>query len=199
MKNYMSLIMISFLVLVSGISSATDANNTADLSTPSTNPAPIPNGTNSIGTLFGANNQGGDTGGVYFEIENVSADAISIDSWDVNVNDPQTTVNVWTRPGTYSGFEQSSAGWTLLGNDNTVVSQPVDQPTPVAVGGLVIQPDETYGIAMEGDGGWSYTNGDGMNQTYNNGTLELRLGSANNVAFSGSVFYSTCMEWRGLL
>ena len=59
-------------------------------------------------------------------------------------------LNVWTRPGTYAGFETTTTGWTLLGTDSTVVAQGVDTPPSVAVGGLIIQPGEVYGIYCYG-------------------------------------------------
>lgn len=199
-KNFRKIVLSVLTLFVLSIFNtnvfATDANNDLTLVVPSTNPAPITQGGNQLGTLFGANNGGGPGGGIYFELENVGTEAIVIDDWDINTDD-QTSVNVWTRVGTYSGFEQSSAGWTLLGNDNAVVAQGADQPTPVAVGGLVIQPGEIYGIAMEGDGSWNYTNGDGTNEVYNNGVLELRAGSANNLAFNSGLF--TPRVWNGVV
>jgi len=65
------------------------------------------------------------------------------------------------------------------------------------VGGLVLQPGEIHGIAMGGPGGpaWRYTNGTGANQTYNNGALELRAGSATNAAFTAPLF--TPRVWNG--
>ena len=194
LKNFSIALIISFFSI--SVSNATDADGTATLTPLSANPAPIPSVAGSIGTLFGTDNGGDPGGGIYFEIENVGAVPVTISSWDINTND-QTTVNVWTRPGTYSGFEQASAGWTLLGTDSTVVAQGTDQPTPVAVGGLTINPGEIYGIAMEGDGAWLYTNGTGTNQIVNNGVLELRLGSANNVAFSSSIF--SPRVWNGVV
>ena len=195
-KNLTSLLSIVLVALFSFNALAIDANNTSDLLAPSNKPQPVILGTNNLSTLFAANNGGDSGGGIYFELENVGSEAIVINSWDVNTEN-QTTVNVWTRPGTYVGFETTTAGWTLLGTDNSVVAQGVDTPTSVAVGGLIIQPGEVYGIAMEGDGSWIYTNGDGTNQVYNNGVLELRAGSANNIAFNSGVF--SPRVWNGVV
>lgn len=104
----------------------------------------------SITTLFASNNGSSPGGGIYFEVENVGTGTVTINSWDINTNIGTFNVQVWTRPGTYSGFETSSAGWTLLGTAPGVVSAGVNLPTPVAVGGLVINPGEVYGIAMAG-------------------------------------------------
>lgn len=191
-------ITLLFTIFLMGITTAnaTDADGTATLLPLSANPAPIPNVAGTIGTAFASNNGGDPGGGIYFEIENITTNPITITSWDINT-DNQTTVNVWTRIGTYSGFEQASAGWSLLGTDNAVVQQGTDQPTPLAVGGLTINPGEIYGIAMEGDGSWLYTNGIGTNEVVNNGVLELRFGSANNIAFNSSIF--SPRVWNGVI
>ncbi len=184
------------MMIVTTCVNATDADGTSTLRTPSANPALVPTGGNNIGTFFASDNGGGPGGGIYFEIENVSANQVTINSWDINT-DNATIVNVWTRSGTYSGFEQASSGWTLLGTDAAVVAQGTDLATPVVVGGLTINPGEVVGIAMEGDGPWNYTNGTGANEVHNNGTLELRLGSANNLAFAAGLF--TPRVWNGVV
>jgi hypothetical protein len=103
------------------------------------------------------------------------------------------TVSVWWRPGSFAGFETTMAGWNLLGSE-TVTSAGFDLPTPLHIGGLTLAPGETVGIAMS-NARWLYTNGNGANQTHNNGELELRAGSANNVAFSPPVF--SPRVWNG--
>ena len=149
----------------------------------------------SLSTLLASNNNGNAGGGIYFDLENVGTSPVTITSWDVNIGPGTFDVSVWHRPGTSQGFETSSAGWQLMGTDTGVVSQNINNPTHVDVGGLTIEPGEIYGIAMAGGPAWHYTNGTGSNQVYNNGVLELRAGSANNVAFSGSPF--SPRVWNG--
>lgn len=159
-----------------------------------------PNVPGSLTTLFTSNNGGSAGGGVYFELQNVSAFPITISSWGINTSSTTPVdVAVYSRPGTYVGFETSSAGWILMGTAVGVVPSPVDTETLVPVGGLVLQPGEVHGIAMGGVGGpaWRYTNGTGANQTYNNGSLELRAGSATNVAFAAPLF--TPRVWNGVV
>jgi hypothetical protein len=158
-------------------------------------PVGTPEQMGSLTTLFARDNGNAETGGIYFEIENLETETVQVVAWDVNLDDGGSyDLSVWYRQGTYSGFEQSPAGWTLVGTDAGVVSNGVDVPTPIDVGGLDIPAGETYGIAMTlvpiaAIGGFQYTNGTGSNETYNDGTLELRAGSANNVAFAtGAVF-----------
>ena len=161
---------------------------------------PVNNQSNALTTLFTANNAGNDTGGIYFDLEVVGGQPVTIQSWDVNIGEGTWDVSVWHRSGTSQGFEQTASGWNLLGTKTGLVSQWIgglfsNTPTPLNVGGLTLQPGQVYGIAMsltpqggQNQGGWHYTNGNGTNQTYNDGQLELRAGSANNIAFSSGVF-----------
>lgn len=160
-------------------------------------------------TLFTANNAGSFTGGIYFDLEVVGDQPITIQSWDINIGQGTWDVSVWYRSGTSQGFEQTTSGWTLLGTETGLVSQWIggffsNVSTPLNVGGLILQPGQVYGIAMslvpqggQTSGGWHYTNGNGANQTYNDSRLELRAGSANNIAFSSNVF--SLRVWNGTI
>lgn len=155
----------------------------------------------SLTTLFASDNNGGPAGGIYFDLDVVGPNNVTITSWDTNLDASFTgDVSVWYRPGTYSGFETSSAGWILVGTATGVVSAGTDVPTPLNVGALVIPAGTIYGIAISltptsGTEGHFYTNGTGSNQVYNDGVLELSTGSATNVAFSGPIF--TPRVWNG--
>ncbi len=198
LSNLTLLLIISLAGMVNA--NATDADGTPTLKPLSANPAPIPSVAGSIGTLFGSDNGlSGPGDGMFFEIENVGTDPVTILSWDINTADA-TSVDVYTRNGTYVGFQETMTGWTLLGTDNSVVAQGVDQPTPVAVGGITINPGATMGIAMISDGSWEYTNGTGpANQLFNDGVLELRLGTSGTapLAAGGSIFDPRV--WNGVV
>jgi len=157
----------------------------------------LDHGDNQITTLFAWNNFGNFGGGAYFDVENVGSQPVELISFDVNVSPGGgSTVDVWYRPGTHVGAETSPAGWTLMGTDNAVVAAGLNQPTHVDQDGtLIIQPGDSYGLAFSGGQQWRYTNGTGGNQLFNDGALELRLGSTNNVAFSSAPF--TPRVWNG--
>ncbi len=166
--------------------------------------APIPGpqlGGGALTTLFAANNGGASTGGVYFDLEAVGGTDVDVTSWDINLDAAFTgDVSVWYRVGTYSGFETSAAGWVLIGTAAGVASAGTDVPTPISAGTHTIAAGDTNGIAMSlvptgGGTGHIYTNGTGGNETYNDGVVELRAGSANNVAFSSAPF--TPRVWNG--
>ncbi len=154
-------------------------------------------------TLFAADNGGSDTGGVYFDLQAIGPDNVTVTSWDTNLDSSFVgDVSIWYRTGTYAGSESSSSGWNLVGTATGVTSAGSDMPTTLNVPPLVIPAGSTYGIAITltpGGGsvgnGHNYTNGTGSNQVYSDGTLQISAGSANNVAFSGSTF--TPRVWNG--
>lgn len=82
-------------------------------------------------------------------------EAITLDSFDVNIIAGAATVEVYYRPGTYVGFTGSSAGWTLVGSAN-VTGNGSGVPTRVPVGGLTLQPGQTYGLYITVTAGTMY-------------------------------------------
>jgi len=164
-----------------------------------TAPAPLAaQGSSSLTTLFATDNAGSATGGVYFDLEAVGPNDVTITSWDANLDSAFVgNASVWYRAGTYSGHETSAAGWNLVGTATGVTSAGTDSATSLNVGQLTIPSGTTYGIAItltptSGTVGHRYTNG---SQTYNNGALELRAGTATNVAFTAPLFSSRI--WNG--
>jgi len=92
-------------------------------------------------TLFAENN--GFAGNMF---DLVASQAVNITGFEVNlenVNNPASTatIQVWYRLGSVAGNQDSPAGWILLGTDQ-VVSNGIDVPTPVNVGGLRLEPGQ---------------------------------------------------------
>lgn len=174
-------------------------------------------GQQSLTTIFAQNNGIGDPGaGIFFDIQNLSQKVIDIQSWDINVSCDTAGISVYTREGTSQGFEDTPDGWIFVGTENNIPCAGSDQPTPLSVGDFEIEPGATTGIAMvieTVDADWNYTNGDGLNQVYNNGEIEIRTGSSAGSAFepgdlneprvwNGTVYYifrvssvPTLSEW----
>ncbi len=153
-------------------------------------------------TFFASNNGGNNTGGVYFDLEALGPD-VQISAWDTNLAAGwQGDVSIWWRNGSHSGAETSPAGWTLIGTANGITSAGSDVPTAINVGPHTIPGGATHGIAITLNptgpgGGHSYTNGTGANQVFNDGVLELRAGSANNVSFAAGLF--SPRVWNGTI
>ena len=139
-------------------------------------------GERSLTTTFVSNNSltSSGNGTIFFDIENLTPLDINIISWDINIEcGPGTTLEVYYREGPIEGFTNTLDGWMLLGQIDNLDCAGRDNPTPLAIGGLIIEPGQIKGFAMVeinpnmSEGIWWYTNGTGSNEVYNNGDIEL--------------------------
>ena len=128
---------------------------------------------------------------------------LTIDSFDINYytsasNGTDATVEVYWRSGTANGFQDTAAGWNLLGSA-AIVGQTEGTPTNVPIGGLAMTAGQTYGIyirIVENDRYLEYTNGGPT--TFSNADLSLTtyFGKANGeTLLSGSTF--SPRQWNG--
>jgi hypothetical protein len=132
-------------------------------------------------TLFASDNQ---FAGNTFDL--VAIKPLTIDSFDVNIGavvGSVHTVDIYYRVGTAVGNEANSGAWTLLGSDTNVICQGINLPTPVAVGGLSLLPDQVYGIyiivSSFPSGSMAYTNGGPTEFSDENLTLTTNTGEAS--------------------
>ncbi|HVS09282.1 MAG TPA: hypothetical protein VMS76_05345 [Planctomycetota bacterium] len=155
----------------------------------------------SITTTFVANNQGSIGGANYFDVNVTNPAGLTITNFDVHCSTSTPagtnfTVEVYTTPMTYMGKEANIGLWTLVGSGNAV-SNATTIPTPVDTSDFVL-PQGQVGMAIRFiSAGLRYTNGTGSNQNYSNADIALALGSATNVAFSGTPF--TPRVWNGTI
>lgn len=153
-----------------------------------------------ITTLFATNNGGSNGGAVFFDINVLNPAGITINKLFTNTNESFVLANmdVYTRSGTFSGFESSLNGWTLVssglgnsaGENNPSEFDVTDFSLGVGVTGIAIVSSSAWGH--------SYTNGNGTNQFYSNSDLSLTFGSAKNVPFSASTLFSPRV-WNGTI
>ena len=170
-------------------------NDDGTVAVPSPTPpgptAPLAPG--SLTTLFAANNS---FAGNTFDL--VPAVDMTVTSFDVNLGPgAATTMAIYWRSGTSTGFESNPAGWTLLG---TAVVTPagLNLPTPVPIGGLALTAGNTYGIYVDvqsyPSASLQYTNDGPL--TYSNADLSLTTnGGKGNPAFTGATFFPR--QWNG--
>ncbi|MEM1449285.1 MAG: hypothetical protein AAGI22_09220 [Planctomycetota bacterium] len=157
-------------------------------------PAPTALAQTCLTTLFARDNAGGMGWATYFDVS--AQQVTSIAALEINTaSQPGTNggIEVWTRSGTYSGFEAAAAGWTLAATDDGgVVSAGVDQPTPVTLSSAIVLPGggATTGFAIVYLGLFpAYTNGSPTNQQFTDGNVTIDLGSVSDNPFAGgSVF-----------
>lgn len=147
-----------------------------------------------------ASNNG--SGGIFLDLT-AGPSAVSITSFDSPFTGTAgTTVNVevWTRPGSYVGFDASSAGWTLTQTilatrAGTSVNAPIVLTSP-----LLISAGQTMGICLQAtaSGGVRYTGTASIPPVTNwtNGELSLfsDVSRVATVAFTGTRFANRCFS-----
>ncbi len=155
-----------------------------------------------VETLYANNNQGSFGGAIYFDL--TASGNLTFDSIDTNfsaVAGVPVGLEMWTIAGqSYAGQEVSGA-WVQVGvDDGTAIAAGAGGPTSVTFAAPVNLPAGLNAIALVAiSSGHAYTNGTGANQNYVsvNGAITLDLGTATNVAFSGTPF--TPRVWNGML
>ena len=146
-------------------------------------------------TIFSGGNQ---FAGNMFDVTAIGGEDILIEGFDINIDPGTATISVYTRPGTYVGFENSSAGWTLMGSE-VVTSAGENMPTFLDIGGLTIPAGEVYGFYVTVTDypatSMNYTNGDFV---YTDDYLQINTGVGKaNPDFTGSTFASR--SWNGTI
>lgn len=153
----------------------------------------------SITTTFAAGNS---QSGNMFDV--VALKSVEIQGVSVHMTSGTATIEVYYRPGSYVGFENSSAGWTLAGTAANVVAAGSGQPTPVPLNlSIPIPAGQTYALYItRTSGSLSYTNGTTVGSVYtSNQDIQVREGlgkgypfGANNSprVFNGILHYEQC-------
>jgi serine protease AprX len=135
-------------------------------------------------TLFAANNGGAVGGAVYFDA--TITDPIWVHSIMVNTNVPvgeDLLIDLYTRNGTFDGFEGNASNWTAR-TAGRGVSAGVDVPTQIDLAQPFRLSAGTVGFTVVANNfNHRYTNGAG---TYGAGTVVIDTGSASNIPFSGA-------------
>jgi hypothetical protein len=138
------------------------------------------------------------SGGVFLDLTPAAA-ALQVDSFATYFSSAAGTpvqVEVWTRPGSYVGFSNSSAGWTLtqtvtgISSGTATLSAPVVLTTPIVLptGG----PTGIYLHAITAGGGIRYTGTGALppQTTWSNAdvTLFSDVARTGAVSFAGTAF-----------
>ena len=154
-------------------------------------------GAGKLTTIFAQNNGGSVGGIVYYDLLVTNAVTISQfeTNYDATVGSPVGLV-VYTVPTTYLGNEQNAAAWTQVAIDNGLaVSAGIDNPSVITLQTpFTLQPG-SYGIGLVAVGdGHRYTSNPSPN-TYNDANLQITVGAAQNVPFTGTPF--SIRGWNG--
>lgn len=193
-------IWIVLLVLLLSTILTVAASNTPEATTTTGQSGRINTGFAGMGSITTFFNTDNSFAGNMFDIQNIGTDPIMITSFDVNLATGGTGViiSVFSIPGTYVGNDTNPVPWTLMGTA-TVNSAGTNVPTPVNVGGLTINPGQSYGLYLTATnypvGTMLYTNGANV---VSNTEVQLTLGAGKgNPDFTGSTF--TPRSWNGTI
>jgi hypothetical protein len=165
-------------------------------------PAPQPCNGPSVTTVpfLGGNGLGANSA-VFFDVDVLNPAGITVSQLNINANAVAGTLfslEIWTKPGTYVGFEQNSVPWTLV-----TTGAGIAVGNNVAPGALVEFTDfplaqGVTGFALRILGvGQSYTNGNGTNQLFANADISISLGKGQATLFSSTPF--SPRVWNGTL
>ncbi len=151
-------------------------------------------------TTLNSGGNGGSSGGmVWYNVVNHTNSNMDVVQMSANISNA-TVINIYLRPGTYVGNTGSSAGWTLAYSAN-VTTGPFSGPypgngtlTPFPVNFAI--PPGNWAIAFHTvSASQNYTNGNGANQFYSDGNLDISLGAAYNTPWYAAPF--TPRVWNG--
>ena len=163
----------------------------------SVEPPPGPCSGAQLTTLYASNIGSGNGGIVYFDLDVVDPAGIVLSQLDTNVAGAvgqAFALELYRRSGSYSGFEQSPAAWTLVSTGGGLANG-VDLPTRVDMADVYFAPG-SYGIGLAISGAaHAHTSVSGGPQAYSDVALTIRAGAAQKPAFTGQVKPSRV--WNG--
>ena len=151
---------------------------------------------NCVTTIYAGGNGGGVGWTIFFDA--TAATPLSLSALDINSSTAAgtpVTFEIYTSSG-FAGNEADPSAWTLATiDDGTSVSAGAGMPTTVTFQTPFMIPAGTTGIAVfSPDAAFQYTNGNGMNQSYTDGTLTLDLGASIAGLFTGLLFTPRVMN-----
>ncbi|MEZ4908261.1 MAG: HYR domain-containing protein [Saprospiraceae bacterium] len=145
-----------------------------------------------LATVNNTNNGGSSGGMVFFDVTNNSNIDLHVTEMSAKISNA-TVINIYIKAGTYVGYTGTSSAWTLAYSAN-VTTGPFDGTYP---GTNTLTPFTTdfyiptgdYAIAFHTvSAAQNYTNGDGTNQSFSDGTLDINLGASYNYAWPTTTF-----------
>ncbi|GAB3575457.1 IPT/TIG domain-containing protein [Hymenobacter daeguensis] len=143
-------------------------------------------------TPFASNNTGG---GCQFDVTATSA--ITVTSFDINMLS-SGSFEIYTKPGSYVGSENTAADWTRIATVSGVVAQGLNVPTPLPVTlSVPIAAGQTvaFYIATLGGGSLRYTNNSGYTTIATNADLSVLGGTGRSV---GDAFVVNAISNRSI-
>jgi len=152
---------------------------------------------NTVSTLNAANNGNAAGGVVFFDVTNLTSSPLPITSLDLSIDgSSQVDVYLTTASGSSVGNQTNIGAWTLVSSGTAAGAFGPGNLATVPVNFSI--PPGQYGVAIHGvSSGQNYSNGNGGNQSYSDGILQIDLGTTMNGFFTGGVFNPRV--WNGSL
>ena len=149
-------------------------------------------------TTTAGGNANASGGMVWFDVTNNFSSDMGIVGMSANIGGP-TMINIYIKDGSYVGFNTNPAAWTLVYTADATTG-PFSGPfpgngtlTPFVTDFAI--PAGTSGIALHMiSTNSNYTNGNGANQFYTDGNLDISLGYTANAAWANGF---TPRVWNG--
>ena len=168
--------------------------------------APVVASQNCLSTLFASNNSGNLGGAVYFDVNVLNPNGIKITSLETNTSSTAAmSIDVYTLDGGGTGEGNATTGTYTLVSSGSGTGLGVNVPTPIDIVDFPLAPGlHSLALVMDAATQHNYTNGDtglpwgsGGNQLYSDANIDIRLGGASNVPFTGGIFQPRV--WNGTI
>ncbi|MDA9120855.1 hypothetical protein N9J52_02345 [Flavobacteriales bacterium] len=138
-------------------------------------------------TTFYAGNNGQD--GIMFDI--TALQSVAINRFDIDAYGNTHNYEIYHRVGTHVGFQNSQAGWTLLGTAGNVGGNPRNSPTAVPINFNILMcagdRHAFYITSTSSSGSISYTNGTGVGNVADaDANIRIHEGTGKDYPFNTS-------------
>ncbi|MBC7980009.1 MAG: PEP-CTERM sorting domain-containing protein [Armatimonadetes bacterium] len=148
-------------------------------------------------TFNGSNGSGGITGGNWtfmFNLTVANTGGITFDAFTVNVAQSAShTLDVYVRPTTYLGFENTPAAWTLVSSGSSGPGSNANGPVFIDVANFSLAAG-TYGFALVNTNYQAWITFGSNN--YSNSDIAIETGAVISGPLSGGTASSTA-TWNG--
>lgn len=141
----------------------------------------------------------GDDSGLFFDL-NASNDVtiVSFDLYSDSATGAPLSMTIYSRPGSWVGFDASALGWVEIGTYNRNNNDNGDPDTFVLDSPLVIPAGQTAGIyVFSALGGIQHTDDCSPPLTYSDANLSLMTGEGNDDGGAFAGVDDNCMSFAG--
>jgi hypothetical protein len=147
----------------------------------------IPVGAASLTTRYAADN--GQDGNMFDVV--VGSNALTVTGFDLNLNSVTTTIEVYAKTGTWVGFDNNPAAWTLVGSVSNVTGAGYNQATHIDLSNFVLAADGVTALYLTDTPGatyaFNYTDGTNVGDVAaSNADLTILQGAGEEYPFDGT-------------